>query len=414
MRVLHFAGSYFPVPGGTSTRIHNMLASPENEHLLVVPWPKSGQLSEDAKTLSSCETKDHLRILRVNFSKTSSWIKKVPFLGNRVLAELFLKSIENEKVDIIHGHNPRACAIASLKFKQKKTVPMIYEAHGIMADQSSASDYFGIYEGLNKMASWLDLRIARYYEKQVLQAADHVVVQTDIIKNRLKELYDLENKPIDVIRNGVDTERFDPDKWHRQGRALRDQYAWNNYTVCLYSGYLDKVNGIDFLLDSLEHLDPKSKKAVKIVLVGRGPLKQKVMQAAKKHVDLVEYYGPVSYEEMPVYYAAADVFMIPRPSCKQAETLVPMKLLEAMAMEKLLLVSNVAAMSEIITHKKNGYVFEKDNSADFILKIKDILDSAVDKRECSMKARQNVLEEFTWETSRRQLQSIYDKLISNI
>ncbi|MBN1457441.1 MAG: glycosyltransferase family 4 protein [Sedimentisphaerales bacterium] len=413
MRVLHFAGSYFPVPGGTSTRIHNMLASPENEHLLVVPWPRSDQLSEETKALSSCETKDNLRIRRVNFPKTLSWIKKSPFLGNCVLAELFLKSIKNEKIDIIHGHNPRACAIASLKFKQKKTVPMIYEAHGIMADQSSASNYFGIYEGLNKMASWLDLRTARYYEKQVLRAADHIVVQTDIVKNRLMELYDLENKPIDVIRNGVDTERFDPDKWHRQGRALRDQYAWNNYTVCLYSGYLDKVNGIDFLLDSLEHLDPKSKKAVKIVLVGRGPLEQEVLQAAKKHEDLIEYHGPVSYEKMPAYYAAADVFMIPRPSCKQAETLVPMKLLEAMAMGKMLLVSNVAAMSEIITHKKNGYVFEKDNSADFLFKLEEIVNSTGDRSGYSIKARQDVLEKFAWETSRRQLQNIYNKLVCN-
>ncbi len=47
MRVLHFAGSYFPVPGGTTTRLANMLADTQNEHLLVVPRPTAAQCPED-------------------------------------------------------------------------------------------------------------------------------------------------------------------------------------------------------------------------------------------------------------------------------------------------------------------------------------------------------------------------------
>jgi len=47
LRVLHFASSYFPVPGGTTTRLANMLADAQHEHVLVVPRPTAAQCPED-------------------------------------------------------------------------------------------------------------------------------------------------------------------------------------------------------------------------------------------------------------------------------------------------------------------------------------------------------------------------------
>jgi glycosyltransferase involved in cell wall biosynthesis len=148
-------------------------------------------------------------------------------------------------------------------------------------------------------------------------------------------------------------------------------------------------------------------------MLGRGPLQSRVEQAARANRDLIEYAGLVDHDQMPAYYAACDVFVIPRPPLAPGEAFVPMKLLEAMAMEKLLLVSDVAAMAEIVTDGQNGLVFRKGSTADFTHKLEAI--AAPDARcpELGRRARQDVLDQYTWQASRQQLQSIYRRLLQN-
>jgi len=112
---------------------------------------------------------------------------------------------------------------------------------------------------------------------------------------------------------------------------------------------------------------------------------------------------------MPVYYQLCDVFMIPRPSTLSAETLTPLKILEAMAMEKVVLVSNVGGMAEAIRHGENGYLFSKGN----IGELKRVLLNII-QEDCigiGKNARESVLKKYTWEISANILQKIYRRLI---
>jgi len=411
LRVLHFGGTYLPVPGGTTTRIHNMLASPANEHLLVVPWPNASQCPDGLSGVRAEETRGHIHVRRVALPQVEGWTGYIPFWRTYLKAREFLKHVRGETVDIIHGHNPRPCAMASLHFKRLYNTPMVYEAHGIMRDDPVCPRIFGPVGPLNRI-SWMLLRQpTAYFERKVLDAADRVIVQTQNARRRMIELYGLAEKPIDVIRNGVDAERFDPKRWENQRQPLRHRHGWENRIVCLYAGYLNEVNGIDFLLEALPRLTGAARRQLKIVLLGRGPLQEQVKQAAKEHSDLLDYPGVVRHEEMPGYYAACDVFMIPRPPFLTAEMLLPMKLLEAMAMEKVVLVSNVAAMAEVVADGENGLVFEKGNTDDFLRKLEIIVQQGDRLGKLGKQARQDVLGQYTWEASRKKLQSIYEELV---
>jgi len=411
LRDLHFAGTYFPVQGGTTTRIYNMLASPENEHLLMVPWPTSSQYPEGLGKICAEETRDHIHIRRVALPRSLRWARRLAFFGNWLMAKEFAKQAGEQAVDILHGHNPRACAMASLHFKRRYGLPMVYEVHGIMQDDANFPLLFGPAGPLNRMSWWLSRQTAAYFERQVLHIADRLIVQTQSIRDRLIELYDLPEKPIDVIRNGVDTEEFEPTRWQDQRISLRLRRGWQDKIICLYAGYLNKVNGIDFLLDNLPRLSAAARGRLKIVLLGRGPLQYKVEQTAKEHSDLIDFPGTVAYNQMPAYYAASDVFMIPRPPSAPAETLLPMKLLEAMAMEKTVLVSNVKAMAEVVTNGQNGLVFEKADSSDFLSKLGMIAEGRSHLEKLGPQARQDVLDKYTWQASRKQLQSVYETLV---
>jgi glycosyltransferase involved in cell wall biosynthesis len=303
--------------------------------------------------------------------------------------------------------------MAALELKQRIGLPMVYEAHGIMWDNPNFPRPFGPIKPLNWALRWSIRLVQGYYERKVVRTSDHLIVQTESARKRLKKLYNLKDKPITVIHNGVDADKFDPQRWQDRRNPLRQEHGWEDRVVCLYAGYLNNINGIEFLLDSLSSLGDNARSRLKIVLMGRGPLRQAVEKAAEQFSNLIDFPGLVKSEDMPAYYAASDVFMIPRPSYLPAETLVPMKLLEAMAMEKVILVSDVAAMAEIIADGQNGLLFTKGNPDSFVHKLEDIAVNHDKLTHLGRRARQDVLERYTWEKSRSQLQAIYGQLVGS-
>lgn len=104
-----------------------------------------------------------------------------------------------------------------------------------------------------------------------------------------------------------------------------------------------------------------------------------------------------------------DAFVIPRPSTISAETVTPLKLLEAMAMEKPVLGSNVGGISEVIKHCENGYLYEKGNMESFKKTLLDVLDG--DNSQIGKNARKTVAENYTWEKSAKILQKVYEDLV---
>ncbi|MHC4755848.1 MAG: glycosyltransferase family 4 protein [Planctomycetota bacterium] len=410
MRVLHFAGSYFPEYGGTTTRMYNMLLSGENEHELFVRWPRraSGIESED---IAKDESAGNIQIHRVDYRGSEGVIGKLPFFGHRLYAREFLRRAACVSVDIIHGHNPLACAIASLDYKLGHDIRMVYEAHGIMGAFSNIPNFFGPIKPLNQLVLGMVQRRLSGYERKVIEASDHVIAQTEKSKEKLIELYGIDDKPITVIENGVDASKFEFSGWVSEREKIRAERGWGDKIVFLYAGHLDKVNGIEFLLESLAFLPGQVKERVKIALLGRGPLAKAVEDAAEKYRDLVDFVGLVDYSRIPGYYAACDVFMIPRPPCGPAEAFLPMKLLEAMSMGRIVLVSDVTAMAEVVRDGENGLLFEKGSRDDFVRKLSEIIDKQADLAKLGVRARADVLAGYTWEVSRRKLQGVYESLV---
>ena len=410
LSVLHFAGSYFPITGGTTTRIHNLVCDGVNRHTIVVPFPERDKYPAGTGQIEKEEVVGGVKVCRAVFEGRLGFLEKFPFVGNGLLSRRMLELVEGMEFDIMHGHNPLTSAMASFEFKRRTKIPMVYEAHGIMREKSNLPDMFGSYEGLNRMGKWVGRRALSHYEQKVVGVSDRVIVQTESAKRRMIELYGVEEGVVDVICNGVDAEKFDPNRWKERGRELRCEHGWGDKIVFLYAGYLDAVNGMDFLLDALGRMAADLRGNIKVVILGRGPREEWVHEFSESQKDLVDYLGVVGYDDMPAFYSACDVFMIPRPSCAPAETLLPMKILEAMAMEKVVLVSDVAAMAEVITDGVDGVVFGKDDAGSFLERIEAIVKGSVLSSDIGVCARRKVLERYTWETCRDKLQGIYQSL----
>ena len=415
MNLLHFIHSYAPIYGGTTTRLMNLFSNDGNKHTMVVPYLGSQYVPRDIHDLNHEDSYDNIFVKRVPLSIYGH--VQVPFLEYtskinnwKKNARQLLDGAKDSNFDMVYGHlAPMEFALAAKQFSVDKEIPLILEFHGgpIRDTLYTSSNY------IKRLYNSFGNSLIINKERDILTHSSHVVVQTKSVKERVIKEYRLPPHKVQIIYNGVDPDTFSPKKYAGKGKSLRKQNRIDSEIVFSYFGFLDDNNGIEFFLNALNKLPDNIKKKTKVMIIGRGPYANLVREFAANH-SCLDYLGLVDYEKIPLYYSVSDVFVIPRPSNLLTENLVPMKLLEAMAMEKIVLVSNVAAMTEIVIHGSNGVVFKQGDVYDFQRKFIDIIENINAYKQLGRYARQSVIKNFTWEIARSKLSRAYSETVKLI
>jgi len=142
-----------------------------------------------------------------------------------------------------------------------------------------------------------------------------------------------------VAPNAVDTTLFRDrvDELRAEAAALPAPHP-----LVLYVGRLDPEKGVDVLLRAADGLDAT------VAIVGRGPEEERLRDAAPANARFV---GWVTRDELPRWYAAADVFVLPSLSDQWG-----MVLNEAAAAGLPLLASDApGAAHDLIEDRVNGF-----------------------------------------------------------
>ncbi|MEW5807009.1 MAG: glycosyltransferase family 4 protein [Acidobacteriota bacterium] len=126
----------------------------------------------------------------------------------------------------------------------------------------------------------------------------------------------------------------------------------------LFSGRFVPVKGIDFLLEAFKRLQEQNKE-IGLVLLGDGPEKNKYEAYCKaKKIDNVFFEGFVQKEQLPEYYTAADIFVL--PSLSEPWGLV---VNEAMAFGIPIISTDAAGVTyDLVQDGVNGFVIPAGNS----------------------------------------------------
>jgi glycosyltransferase involved in cell wall biosynthesis len=166
--------------------------------------------------------------------------------------------------------------------------------------------------------------------------ADAVVCTSDWSRSQVTAFADSAN--VATVRCGIDVQAFRPDGDRGEG------------ILCVAA--LSRRKGHAVLLDALALLHERGTPA-SLTLVGHGPERARLeAQAAALGLDgAVRFAGPVANDEVPGFYARADVFCLP----SFAEGL-PTVLMEAMAAGLPVVATNVNGTAELVEHGESGYV----------------------------------------------------------
>jgi len=139
-------------------------------------------------------------------------------------------------------------------------------------------------------------------------AAAIVALSIDMKKSIISRYPNLAEKPIEVIENISEIERFQTG-YNKKLSIIREKIGFQPKCTILYAGTFGQVNGLDYVIDfahSLKNIDSK----IVFILVGEGVEKQKVMMRASDKGVLdrnIFFIDPVSKSDLSQLYFECDI-----------------------------------------------------------------------------------------------------------
>jgi PEP-CTERM/exosortase A-associated glycosyltransferase len=279
-------------------------------------------------------------------------------------------------------------------------VPVVYEVRALWEEA-------GVEAGTVKPGS-LRYKLSRSLESYVLHRADAVAVLCEGVRNDVLGRGIAESKLV-VIPNAVDLGNFSPER--RRDAALATKLGLDGATVLGFIGSFYEYEGLDLLLQAL----PKARARVpnlKLLLVGGGPheAELKRLTTEMKLDGAVVFTGRVPFAEVERYYDLVDIFVYPRKKSRLTDLVTPIKPIEAMAKERLVIASDCGGHKEIVTHRRTGLLFRADD-ADALA---EEIATAVAERDgwaaIGKSAREYVIRERTWPASVNRYEAVYERL----
>jgi len=173
-----------------------------------------------------------------------------------------------------------------------------------------------------------------------------------------------------VAPDAVDNEFFSKacDRERKKKDAFKKFKGYPEKLI-LYVGRLIDQKGIPDLLKAFQMLSEKNSD-LGLVLVGSGEGESRYRRFCQvNNLRNVFFEGFVYQEDLPAYYAAADVFVLPTHSDSWG-----LVLNEAMACKLPVISTDVAgAARDLIYHGENGYIYKKGNVDELIKFLRRVL-----------------------------------------
>ena len=319
------------------------------------------------------------QIKNIKIKGFSRWLtqKKIQKLINKLFLE--------KKIDVVEA--PDWTGFSS---GIKPKCPLVVKLHG-------SDTYF----------CYLDNRPVRpknkKNEKSALQNADGLLSVSEYTARITKELFGL-NRDFTVIPNSVDLDYFSDE----------EKISQNNNTI-LYFGTLIRKKGLlelPLFFNEIYKLNSEAK----LLLIGRdasdvisgNSSTWSMMQTLfdKDALKNVSYMGAIPYQEMKSQIVKASVCVFPT----FAEAL-PVSWIEAMAMQKAIVASDIGWANEIIDNGIDGYLEHPKNHYEFAIKVANLLEDKEKNRLFGTEARKKVINKFSLDVVAKQNIEFYKKMI---
>lgn len=309
------------------------------------------------------------------------------------------KAIKNflskHKIEIVLAASNHVTAIPAGMAARELGIPFFYEVRGFWE--------------ITRLSREPEFEKSKLYLNQVRNEteaainADAVFTLTTPMMEELARRGVAKEK-ITLLPNSCDPSRFTPRS--RDIELARKLNIPDDVPVIGYIGSFVQYEGLENLAQACSILLGRGLD-FRLLLVGnenasgseRGPITEEILRIAKEEglASKLIMPGRVPHEDVEAYYSLIDIAPFPRKPQLVCEMVSPMKPLEALAMEKAVLVSSVRALAEMIEIDKTGLQFAKGDITDMADKIEHLIRNPKLRKDLGVAGRRWVIESRTWD-----------------
>jgi len=359
MRILYLSQYFPPEVGATQTRAYEMaqglLAAGHHVTMLTeVPNHPSGVIPPEYRgRLYDRADLNGIDVLRV-------WVKASPqkrfttrmafylsYMVNATLAGLLLA---RGRYDLLYATSPPLfVGGAALALSWLRRIPLVFEVRDLWPESAVA---------LGELKNPRFIRWATRLEEGCYARARRIVVVTEGIRQRLAARgY---GDKLALIPNGANTDLFHPDP--DGAAALRARLGLEGRFVVLYAGVHGLAQGLETVLEAAHWLQTVPQ--VHFLFVGEGPCKAD-LRALKDRLGLtnVTLLPECPRSEMPAFFSAADVALVPLRRLELFQGAVPSKMFDAWACACPVLLSIGGEARAVLEQAGGGLFVEPEDPA---------------------------------------------------
>lgn len=251
-----------------------------------------------------------------------------------------------------------------------------------------------------------ETELRSHTEAEVLEAASRIVTACHQEKGELLEHYQVAPDKVTVAYAGVDTRLFHP--LPREESRHRLNIAGE--MVVLFVGRIEPLKGVDVLLEAVGTME--GREGVEVIIVGEQAEGDEGEEGLRRLADeygigrQVSFRGPVAQTDLPAYYSAADVCVMP----SRYETF-GLVILESLACGTPVIATREGCAEEVIRPGENGWLLDGPSAPQLSGLLQRLAalpggGASFRSRACSSAAG------FTWAATASRLAQEYRSLVS--
>jgi glycosyltransferase involved in cell wall biosynthesis len=311
-----------------------------------------------------------------------------------LLAEFYLvfKVFARTKFRVFHGCNPPDNIFLIALALKLFGVRFVFDHHDLAPELFEAK--FG---STNRLLSAL----TRFAEKCSFRVADVSIATNESFKEVAVRRGGKRPEQVFIVRNCPDLKTL------RRGSVQSESKVGRRMLV-VYVGFMAKQDGLDLLLEAIEHIVKREKRQdTNFVLIGGGTMlpELRAVVAEKGLHQFVTFTGQVSHEDVLAYLSNADVGVAPDPKSPMNDNSTMIKIFEYMAF----------GLPVVLFDLKEGrrvagpaalYASPND-PIDFACQMIRLLNCAELRGELGACGRKRIEEGLNWETEKTKLLEAY-------
>ena len=400
MKVLHIFDHSLPIQDGYSYRSINILIEQRRQGIQTVHL--SSAKHPDAK--AQRETIDNFEFHRTFASQ--AWWARLPVLDQLEVVRSLDHSLDTliaaERPDVLHAHSPPLVGLAAVRAGARHSLPVTYEIRAFWEDAA-------VDKGACKEGDWR-YRATRALETHVVRRADAVTCICAGLRDDLLARGVPAHK-LTVIPNAIDPSQFPTERAY--DKALAAELGLQQGHTIGFVGSFYAYEGLRLLVEAMPAILAQLP-ALKLLLVGGGNDEADIRKdvAALGIQNSVIFTGRVPHHDVSRYYDLIDVLVYPRLPMRLTELVTPLKPLEGMIQDRVVIASDVGGHREMISDGRTGLLFKAADPHALTASVVRAFADQTLLAALRSNGRDYVLRERTWQKSVAHYPAVYAAAIA--